>query len=306
MKEMRDKGEYLHHKVIRAAQGIKISAQDLEKAIPGTQVLVYHDGVDDIEDLKDQVMSDLNSTLKKVSNDGKGVCVQASTLGSLEALLEFLSDSKIPVSGINIGPIHKKDVTRASVSLESNPEYAIILAFDVQTTKEAADEADKLKVQIFSADIIYHLFDKLTAYMKKLSEEKKKEQLGKAVFPCVLKISDCFRKSNPIVLGVDILEGKLKIGTPLCVFVKGENENEKKVIELGSVQSIQHNKISQNEGKPGTSVAIQIQSKDNKIMFGKQFDEKSGEVYSRITRESIDILKEYFADEIKTEEKQLI
>jgi len=46
--------------------------------------------------------------------------VQASTLGSLEALLTFLqSDAvQIPVSGINIGPIHKKDVMRASVMLE--------------------------------------------------------------------------------------------------------------------------------------------------------------------------------------------
>lgn len=51
---------------------------------------------------------------------GEGVCVQASTLGSLEALLTFLkSDAvQIPVSGINIGPVHKKDVMRASVMLE--------------------------------------------------------------------------------------------------------------------------------------------------------------------------------------------
>lgn len=51
------------------------------------------------------------------------MCVQASTLGSLEALLEFLKSPavKIPVSGINIGPVAKRDVMRASVMLVRSP-----------------------------------------------------------------------------------------------------------------------------------------------------------------------------------------
>lgn len=42
-------------------------------------------------------MSDLTDLMNSVDKSGRGVCVQASTLGSLEALLEFLKTSKIPV-----------------------------------------------------------------------------------------------------------------------------------------------------------------------------------------------------------------
>ena len=95
--------------------------------------------------------------------------MQASTLGSLEALLEFLKSPavKIPVSGINIGPVHKKEVMRASVMLEKGRrKFACLLAFDVPVTREAREMAQSLGVRIFTADIIYHLFDQFTAYLK--------------------------------------------------------------------------------------------------------------------------------------------
>jgi len=50
---------------------------------------------------------------KYVDKTQDGVCVQASTLGSMEALLEFLKTSKISVCSISIGPVHKKDVLKA-------------------------------------------------------------------------------------------------------------------------------------------------------------------------------------------------
>lgn len=99
-----------------AAQGVKIAAKELEKAIAGLNIYIAHKN-DEIEIFKwvsllivgehfknvvffrERVARDLRSVLSSIKLSERGVFVQASTLGSLEALLQFLKDSKIPVSG---------------------------------------------------------------------------------------------------------------------------------------------------------------------------------------------------------------
>lgn len=127
---------------------MKIAAPDLEKAIAGSRLLVVGPD-DDEEELKEEVKSDLTSLLDSIDKSGRGVCVQASTLGSLEALLDFLKCSKIPVSGINIGPVFKRDVMRAATMLEKAKELACILCFDVTIDKEAEKLADEIGIRLF-------------------------------------------------------------------------------------------------------------------------------------------------------------
>lgn len=117
MSELRVKSDYISHDKIKASQGCKIDAPGLDDAVAGSPLFVIspEDDEDVVEGYKQEVMKSLSSLTSKVDKTGEGVCVQASTLGSMEALLEFLSDSKIPVSGIRIGPIHRIDVVRASV-----------------------------------------------------------------------------------------------------------------------------------------------------------------------------------------------
>ena len=126
MKELRVKSQYVHNQTLNAAIGCKICAQGLEQAVAGSEVLRYEEG-DDLESLKEEVQGDFADMGAKYLQKGcNGVYVQASTLGSLEALLEFLKSSNIPVNNINIGPVHKKDVTKASVMLEHDKRYAVI------------------------------------------------------------------------------------------------------------------------------------------------------------------------------------
>lgn len=51
-----------------------------------------------VDIVKEEVARELKSALSNIKLADRGVYVQASTLGSLEALLEFLRTSKIPVS----------------------------------------------------------------------------------------------------------------------------------------------------------------------------------------------------------------
>ena len=79
LQELRVRGSYLHHKEIKAAQGVKIAAQNLESAVAGTQMLVAGPN-DDIEVLKAEVMEDMKDIFGSVDRSGK---LLAHSLGSL-------------------------------------------------------------------------------------------------------------------------------------------------------------------------------------------------------------------------------
>ncbi|PNS16762.1 translation initiation factor aIF-2 [Sphaceloma murrayae] len=304
MKELRVKSQYVHNKEVKAALGVKITANGLDNAIAGSRLLVVKPG-DDEDDLADDVMGDLENLLSRISKTGRGVTVQASTLGSLEALLEFLKQMKIPVSNISIGPVHKRDVITASTMLEKSPEYAVMLCFDVKVDKEAQQHADDLGVIIYKAEIIYHLFDQFTKHMDEIKEKKKEESKLLAVFPCVLQPLQVFNKKDPIVIGVDVAEGSLRIGTPLCVVQHNSVTGVKSVLNLGRVTSIQREHKAVPICKKGQpSVAVKIEG-PNQPMYGRQLEDKET-IYSLISRASIDTLKTYFRDEVTKDEWALI
>jgi translation initiation factor 5B len=76
----------------------------------------------------------------------------------------------------------------------------------------------------------------------------------------------CFNAKSPIVIGVNVVEGVLKVGTPLAV--PGRDS-----LKLGIVQSIENNKkpVKEARAKDG-SVAIKIQN-DGSVSYGRHFNE---------------------------------
>src|SRR3989338_7942663 len=290
LKELRIKSEYIHHKHITAAQGIKIVAPDLHSAVPGSSLLIcksHHE----LESIKQQVMLDFSNILNKISKNDKGITLQSSSLGSLESLLSFVEQHKIPVSSVNIGPIHKKDVIRSSIMLDTCPQHAVILAFDVSVTKDAEEEAAKLGVKIFTASTIYHLVDSFLKYIQDLHSKKIQQFSHQVIWPCILRIipHNIFHKRDPITFGVDVIDGTLTLDTPL--FIPSKNK-----LVLGKVKTIQFNGTKLTSASKGSSVAISIDS-DKSLTYGRHFDHNDL-LYSHLSRSSIDLLKDLYPQQL--------
>lgn len=300
LRELRVKAQYTELKSVNGSIGVKVTGHDLDKAIAGLQLHVAKSEAD-IERLQTMCMKEFDTAMNKIKCVDRGVYVQASTLGSLEALLEFLKQSKIPYSSVRIGPVVRKDVMKISTMLEHMPIYACILAFDVKIERDAQEMADQLGVKIFQAEIIYHLFDKFTAHIEEVKQKLREEFKSIAVFPCKLKIlpSCIFNKRDPIVVGVEVLAGKLKTDTP--IWVPGKD------IVIGRVTSIQSNHVEKEIAKAGDEVCIKIEntSSDAPKMIGRHFEE-TDMLISHISRESIDACKNYFRDDLEKSDWQLI
>ena len=122
-----------------------------------------------------------------------------------------------------------------------------------------------------------------------------------AVFPSVVKIlpQHIFNTKDPIIVGMEVVEGILKVGTPLCIpALDGLN--------VGKVTSIECNGKEQETARKGTSVAVKIVNETNPtITYGRQFD-STHNLYSTLSRASINALKENFRDKLENGDWKLV
>lgn len=299
LKESRVKNEYETYPEVRAAQGLKIAAKDLESAVAGLPLVVAHHK-DEVSVLMEEAASRLKSSLNAIKLASSGIAVQASTLGSLEAMLAFLKGEKIPVAAIGIGPVHKRHVIGASIQMEKDGKYGVMLAFDVPVDRDAELMAQDKGLKLFSSNIIYQLFDQFKKHTDDYKNQQREKYRHLAVFPCKLRIlPDCiFNTRDPIVVGVVVEDGVLKQGAPLSVPSKG--------IDIGVVESIESNHVNVDRAMRGQEVCIKIDAAGgDKRMLGRHF-ELDDPIYSKISRETIDVCKNYFRDDLSKDDWRLM
>lgn len=320
--------KYIQHQSINGACQIKIVASNLEKTQIGSQIILeteqiyytettnkyinemkpdkvklYEDNVDNEDvDNKD------NNENNLINLDPRGVCIFTSTRGSMESFIQFARTNpelinQIQIAYISIGNVNKKELTKFNLANSSNeelmPEYQCVLAFDVEIDKDAIQYANDNKITIFKDDTIYRLFNQYKDFANKLYADRKEKMKSLTVFPCILKIieSNIFNKKNPLVMGVEVQEGTLNLGTPLIIESK---------TYIGKVIGIQVNKQDVKVGKKGQMVCVKIDNQTNPgIMYGRHFTHKDL-LYSNVSRASVDILKQYFKTDLSKEDVGLL
>jgi translation initiation factor 5B len=297
--ELRVHSQYIHHDVIHAAMGCKVAAPNLDGAVAGSELFVANTE-DEVDNCMERVTADVAKTLKQVDTSGEGVLVQASTLGSLEALICHMSrgDVNMKISQLAIGPVHKKDIMAIARMADRAPQYAVVLAFNVPVTPEARAAAAENKVTIFEAEIIYNLTD---AYARFLADLKKRDVAAaraKVTWPAQVKVTDIFRRQKPMIIGVKVLVGHLKKGTPLQVAVD-------RGVLVGSVEGLKVNDADVDDAPAGSDASIALKGAAQTLTAGKDF-KVDDILISRITRTDIDLLKQFFQDEMTNGDWSLI
>ena len=110
-------------------------------------------------------------------------------------------------------------------------------------------------------------------------------------------MSDCiFHKKDPIIIGVEVVRGVLRVGTPIMC----------RDIYVGVVEGVEIEKKPINNVRASNGpVCIRIKSKDSTMEVGKQFTD-SDLLYSKLSRNAIDILKLHFKEDLVQEDLKLI
>ena len=289
--EIRDPREkFTHVDIVHAAAGVKIVTPDIEGAVAGAPVYAVEDP-EKLEEIKQKVADEVGSI--RIQTDKSGIVVKTDTLGSLEAVTQFLQERKVTVRAADVGPIVKRDIVEAQASGDSDPLNAVVLGFNVKIASEIEDLAAELGVELFLNEVIYRLYDDYYAWLIVKREQAKAESLGSIIRPGKIELSPdyVFRQNNPAIVGVKV-HGVIKPRTALI------NEEGRRV---GTILQIQDRSVSIDEATDGMEVAVSIRGPT----IGRQV--KSDEIlYTDVPDKQILAIRKKFLDDLSPPEKEVL
>ncbi|MEM1627882.1 MAG: translation initiation factor IF-2 [Desulfurococcaceae archaeon] len=281
-------GNFIQIKEAYAASGVKIAATNLDDVIAGSPLYVVRDE-SKIHEYVNMIKEEISSIIFRAEVDG--VIVKADTLGTLEALLTALKKNDIPVRVADVGNVTRNDAIEASIIKRSKPEYGVILVFNTKILPEAEEIISKENIPVFVNNVIYQLIEEYFKWYKEFKEREKERELESLIRPAKIRILPgyVFRRSDPAIVGIEILGGTIKPGYPL---MRADG------VSIGNIMQIRDRDNVLKEAYKGQRVAISIKGK---VMVGRQIDE--GDVlYTDIPREHVTTWLSKYRNELRDDE----
>jgi translation initiation factor 5B len=275
---------------VYAAAGVKIVAPDLEGVVAGAPLRVVWDK-NEIDDVGRKIYEEVKE-IRIFSPDTAGVVVKADTLGTLEALIDMLKRRSIPIRIADVGPLSKNEALEALITREKDKYSGVILLFNVDMLKDAKEIVENNKIPVFKNNIIYKLIEDYTQWIEREKSEEIRRQLDNLYRPGKIRVLPgyIFRRSDPAIVGVEVLGGVIKPGYPLM------REDGRRI---GFIMQIQERGRGIDIARTGSSVAISIRGN---VMVGRHFDE--GDIlYTDIPENHLIELVERFWSYLSDDEK---
>ena len=248
MQEILTEERFDRVKSISAASGIKVAAPGLDGVVAGSPIMVVKGNR---EELEERIRHEMQDIAVKLSEEG--IFIKADTIGALEALSKELEQHNIPIMRAEVGPVSRHDIVE--IATVKNPLMSVLLAFNTTKLPDANEMlmSDQMEnVMIFESGVIYHLIDDYLEWEEKTRRQIEKQSFEKLVMPAKISIlPDCvFRQSNPAVVGVRVLSGKLQAGVNL-IHLDGR--------KVGKMKQIKKGQDNIQEANEGEEVAISIE-----------------------------------------------
>ncbi|MCL4314846.1 MAG: translation initiation factor IF-2, partial [Candidatus Thermoplasmatota archaeon] len=228
---------------VSAAIGVRVVISDKLDVLSGSPLIVVKK---DPKKAFDEIRKESRVNINLSQN---GILVKADALGSLEAICYELNQNGIPVRQTGIGNIARRDVM--DVSTIQKAEERVIIGFNVDILPEAKEAGMTADIGIITGNVIYSIVQQTQEWIRRKHHEY--EEMKKSSYPVPARIAimedHVFRIAKPVIAGVKVLSGRIKVGDTL---IKSDGRYG------GTIKSIRDNEMSVKFAEGGSEVSVAI------------------------------------------------
>ena len=263
--------------MVSSASGVRIAISDKLDVIPGTTLIEAKGDIDSI-------IAELQEESQvKIELDEHGITLKADTLGSLEAVAFELGTRGIKIRSTQIGEISKRDLI--DVSTLPDQMDRILAGFNVDLSSDARNNLMNYDVAVVASKVIYSLIEDIEKWLRNKKEEMDEESKQGMPIPSKLVIMPeyIFRAAKPIIVGVKVLSGRIKVGDNM---IRDDGKY------AGTIKSIRDGEVSKRFAEAGQEVAVAIDG----VTLNRQISADQP-IYVDITEDVVKKLRERSLDE---------